>query len=395
MEYALINTIIASIVTAFVFGMVAKKLNLPAIFGYLLAGVAIGPHTPGFVADVSLAKQLAEIGIILLMFGVGLHFSLRDLLESRKIALPGALVQMATATIIGALLATQLGYPLHTALIFGFSLSVASTIVLIRSLEQRNLLNARGGKITISWLIIEDIAMVFALVMLPVIAEMINGNQKISVELIASTMLAVLFKIGGFFAFMFVVGRRFLPWLLLQIAKMRSAELNTLGTLAIALGFASIAYLVFDASLALGAFLAGVMLSESEIGKKSAESTVPLRDAFSVLFFVSVGMLFDPKTLLVQPIAVLMTCFIIVVAKSVAAISITSLLKQPKSITYVVAIGLAQIGEFSFILGGLALSKGLLDQDLFNLILAGAMLSVVINPFLFRWYDRNGKTDSP
>jgi CPA2 family monovalent cation:H+ antiporter-2 len=395
MEYALINTIIASIVTAFVFGMVAKKLNLPAIFGYLLAGVAIGPHTPGFVADVSLAKQLAEIGIILLMFGVGLHFSLRDLLESRKIALPGALVQMATATIIGALLATQLGYPLSTALIFGFSLSVASTIVLIRSLEQRNLLNAEGGKIAISWLIIEDIAMVFALVMLPVVAEIINGNQETSVELIASTMLAVLFKIGGFFAFMFVVGRRFLPWLLLQIAKMRSAELNTLGTLAIALGFASIAYLVFDASLALGAFLAGVMLSESEIGKKSAESTVPLRDAFSVLFFVSVGMLFDPKTLLVQPIAVLMTCFIIVVAKSVAAISITSLLKQPKSITYVVAIGLAQIGEFSFILGGLALSKGLLDQDLFNLILAGAMLSIVINPFLFRWYDRNRKTNSP
>jgi CPA2 family monovalent cation:H+ antiporter-2 len=395
MEYALINTIIASIVTAFIFGMVAKKLNLPAIFGYLLAGVAIGPHTPGFVADVSLAKQLAEIGIILLMFGVGLHFSLRDLLESRKIALPGALVQMATATIIGALLATQLGYPLSTALIFGFSLSVASTIVLIRSLEQRNLLNAEGGKIAISWLIIEDIAMVFALVMLPVVAEIINGNQETSVELIASTMLAVLFKIGGFFAFMFVVGRRFLPWLLLQIAKMRSAELSTLGTLAIALGFASIAYLVFDASLALGAFLAGVMLSESEIGKKSAESTVPLRDAFSVLFFVSVGMLFDPKTLLVQPIAVLMTCFIIVVAKSVAAISITSLLKQPKSISYVVAIGLAQIGEFSFILGGLALSKGLLDQDLFNLILAGAMLSIVINPFLFRWYDRNGKTNSP
>lgn len=386
MEYALINTIIASVVTAFVFGMVAKKLNLPAIFGYLLAGVAIGPHTPGFVADVSLAKQLAEIGIILLMFGVGLHFSLRDLFDSRKIALPGALVQMVSATAIGAALASFLGYSFPTALIFGFSLSVASTIVLIRSLEQRNLLDAQGGKLAISWLIVEDIAMVFALVMLPVIAEIIQGSQQPSVVVIATTLLEVLFKIGGFFAFMFVVGRRFLPWLLVQIAKMRSAELNTLGTLAIALGFASIAYLVFDASLALGAFLAGVMLSESEIGKKSAENTLPLRDAFSVLFFVSVGMLFDPKTLL-QPVAVLMTFFIIVVAKSIAAIAITSWFKQPQSVTYAVAIGLAQIGEFSFILGGLALAKGLLDQELFNLILAGAMLSIVINPFLFRLYD--------
>jgi CPA2 family monovalent cation:H+ antiporter-2 len=387
MEYALINTIIASVVTAFVFGMVAKKLNLPAIFGYLLAGVAIGPHTPGFVADVSLAKQLAEIGIILLMFGVGLHFSLRDLYESRKIALPGALVQMASATFIGAVLASTLGYSLSTALIFGFSLSVASTIVLIRSLEQRNLLDAQGGKLAISWLIVEDIAMVLALVMLPVIAEIIQGGQQPSASIIIATILEVLFKIGGFFAFMFVVGRRFLPWLLVQIAKMRSAELNTLGTLAIALGFASIAYLVFDASLALGAFLAGVMLSESEIGKKSAENTLPLRDVFSVLFFVSVGMLFDPKTLLLQPLAVLMTFLIVVVAKSLAAIAITSLFKQQKKITYAVAIGLAQIGEFSFILGGLALAKGLLDQDLFNLILAGAMLSIVVNPFLFRLYD--------
>lgn len=387
MEYALINTIIASIVTAFVFGMVAKKLNLPAIFGYLLAGVAIGPHTPGFVADVSLAKQLAEIGIILLMFGVGLHFSLRDLFESRKIALPGALVQMASATLIGAMLASYLGYSLSTALIFGFSLSVASTIVLIRSLEQRNLLEAQGGKIAISWLIVEDIVMVLALVMLPVIAEIISGHQQASASIIANTMLAVLFKIGGFFVFMFVVGRRFLPWLLVQIARMRSAELNTLGILAIALGFASIAYVVFDASLALGAFLAGVMLSESEIGKKSAENTLPLRDAFSVLFFVSVGMLFDPRTLLVQPVAVLMTCLIVVVAKSIAAIVITHWFKQPKNVTYAVAIGLAQIGEFSFILGGLALAKGLIDQNLFNLILAGAMLSVVLNPFLFRIYD--------
>lgn len=386
MEYALINTIIASIVTAFVFGMAAKKMKLPAIFGYLLAGVAIGPHTPGFVADVSLAKQLAEIGIILLMFGVGLHFSLKDLVESRKIALPGAIVQMTSATIIGAVLAVVLGYSVSSALIFGFSLSVASTIVLLRSLEQRNLLESNGGKIAISWLIIEDIAMVFALVMLPVIAE-ITHNANASSSLILTTSLSVLFKVAGFFVFMFVVGRRFLPWLFVTIAKMRSPELNTLGTLAIALGFASIAYVVFDASLALGAFLAGVMLNESEIGRKSAETTVSMRDAFSVLFFVSVGMLFNPLTLIEQPIAVVMTFLTIVVAKSVAAAAITSFFKQTKEVSYAVAIGLAQIGEFSFILGGLALSKDLISQDLYSLILAGAMLSIVANPFLFRLYD--------
>jgi len=387
MEYALINTIIASVVTAFVFGMVAKKLKLPAILGYLLAGVAIGPHTPGFVADVSLAKQLAEIGIILLMFGVGLHFSLRDFLDSRKIALPGAIVQMASATIIGALVAVSLGNTLAHAIIFGFSLSVASTIVLLRSLEQRNLLESSGGKIAISWLIVEDIFMVLALVMIPVTAEIMNGTQAASLQLIATTSLGVLFKVGGFFAFMFIVGRRFLPWLLISVAKMRSVELNTLCTLAIALGFASVAYVVFNASLALGAFLAGVMLNESEIGSKSAESTLPMRDTFSVLFFVSVGMLFDPSTLINEPVAVLMTFLTIVLAKSLAAFAITSWFKQPKDISYAVAIGLAQIGEFSFILGSLALTKGLLTQDLYNLILAGAMLSIVVNSFLFRFYD--------
>ena len=387
MEYALINTIIASIVTAFIFGMVAKKLNLPAIFGYLLAGVAIGPHTPGFVADVSLAKQLAEIGIILLMFGVGLHFSLRDLLDSRKIALPGAMVQMVSATIIGALLATMLGYALAPALIFGFSLSVASTIVLLRSLDQRHLLDSQGGKIAISWLIVEDIAMVLALVMMPVIGDIMNGNQTASVYLIASTLLVVLFKISLFFVLMLMIGRRFLPWLLSSIAKMRSEELNTLGTLAIALGFASIAYVVFDASLALGAFLAGVMLNESKIGRKSAESSLPMRDAFSVLFFVSVGMLFDPTTLITQPIPVVMAFLIIVLAKGLAALVITHWFKQPPEISYAVAIGLAQIGEFSFILGGVALTRGLLAQELYNLILAGAMLSIMVNPLLFRLYD--------
>ncbi len=387
MEHGLISTIIASIVAAFILGLVAKNLKLPAIFGYLLAGVAIGPHTPGFIADVEIARQLAEIGIILLMFGVGLHFSIRDLMESRKVALPGALAQMICATLIGMGLAHMLGYAPSTGLIFGFSLSVASTIVLVRSLEQRRLLNSASGKLAVSWLIVEDIAMVLALVMLPVLAEIIKGEQVAEPMKILNITLGVLLKIGGFFAFMIIVGRRFLPWLLVRIAKVRSAELNTLGTLAIALGFASIAYVVFDASLALGAFLAGVMLNESEIGRKSADSASQMRDAFSVLFFVSVGMLFDPNTLLTQPLAIALTFLIIVVAKSAVALVITRWFKLPVTIGYPVAIGLAQIGEFSFILGGLALSNGLISDELYNLILAGAMLSIVVNPFLFRIYD--------
>jgi len=387
MEHTLIYTIIAGIVVAFVLGLLAKHLRLPAIFGYLLAGVAIGPHTPGFVADVSLAKQLAEIGIILLMFGVGLHFSFRDLLESQRIALPGAMAQMLCATVVGVLLATLLGHDLVAAVIFGFSLSVASTIVLIRSLEQRQLLESAGGKLAISWLIVEDIAMVLALVMLPVLAKITMGDATVSGQFIATTLLTMLLKIAGFFAFMLIIGRRFLPWLLMRIAAIHSAEITTLGTLAIALGFALMAYVVFDASLALGAFLAGVMLNESELGRKAADSSVQMRDAFSVLFFVSVGMLFDPMTLWHHPIAVLMTFLIIVLAKSLAALAITGWFRQPRAVGYPVAIGLAQIGEFSFILSGLALTKGLISQDLYNLILAGAMLSIVVNPFLFRIYD--------
>lgn len=395
MEHTLIYTIIASIVAAFIFGMLAKQLKLSSIFGYLLAGIVIGPHTPGFVADISLAKQLAEIGIILLMFGVGLHFSFRDIVETRKIALPGAVVQMLSATIVGGMIGSLLGYDPVASFIFGFSLSVASTIVLIRSLEQRNLLDDGAGKLAISWLIVEDIVMVFALVMLPVLAEIVRGAQEASVEVIATIILSTAFKIGGFVAFMVVVGRRLLPWVLTRISNMHSEELNTLGTLAIALGFALIAYVVFDASLALGAFLAGVMLNESDIGRKSADSSVQMRDAFSVLFFVSVGMLFDPDTLTQQPLAVLLTFLTIVVAKSVAAIAIMSWFKQPREIRYAVAIGLAQIGEFSFILGGLALMKGIIVQDLYNLILAGAMLSIVANPFIFRLYDAYFSTSYP
>lgn len=351
MSFTLIYTIVASIVVAFVFGVLARKLKMPSLLGYLVAGILIGPNTPGFVADVSLAKQLAEIGIILLMFGVGLHFSLSDLVKSWKIALPGALAQMTVATVIGAALARYLGFSLIGAVVFGFSLSVASTIVLLRSLEQRGLTSSLGGRIAVSWLILEDIAMVLALVMLPVVADMVQSGNAISVTTLGTVFISVVFKIGGFVAFMILIGRRFLPWLVVYVARLRSEELNSLCILAIALGFATLAFLVFDASLALGAFLAGVMLGESEIGRKSAENSRELRNAFSVLFFVSVGMLFNPHTLIDQPLAVIATYSIIVFAKCAAAIAILLLFRQKAATTFVVAIGLAQIGEFSFILG--------------------------------------------
>ncbi len=388
MEHALISTIIAGLVAAYVFGVAAKILKLPAIFGYLLAGVAVGPYTPGFVADVALAKQLAEIGIILLMFGVGLHFSFRDLLDARKIALPGALAQMLSVTAAGALGAMLLGYQPLQGVIFGFALSVASTIVLLRALDQRQMLESAGGKVAIGWLIIEDIAMVLALVVLPVVAGMLHQTTPLMLSDLAAQVMGVVFKVGGFFAFMLIVGRRVLPWLLVAVARLRSPELNTLGILAVALGFAAMAYLVFDASYALGAFLAGMVLNESKIGHRSAESSLPIRDAFSVLFFVSVGMLFDPMTLMTQPWAVAMTVFLIVVVKGAVALAVLRLFRQPRDISHGVAIGLAQIGEFSFILGSLALSRDLIPQEMYNLILAGAMISIVLNPFLFRFSDR-------
>lgn len=387
MEHTLISTISVSLIAAFVFGLLAKKLGLPAILGYLLAGIAVGPRTPGFIADLSLARQLAEIGIILLMFGVGLHFSVRDLLDVRKIALPGAVVQMVSATLIGALCAVWLGYDLAHGIVFGFSLSVASTIVLLRSLEHRNQIDGIGGKIAIGWLVVEDIVMVLALVMLPMVATVLNSTTPAGAWFILSEALIVILKIGVFFAFMFIVGRRLLPWLLITVARHRSPELNTLAVLAIVLGVAGIALVVFDASLALGAFLGGMVLGETEIGRKSAKSTLPMRDAFSVLFFISVGMLFDPATLIRQPFGVAMTLAIIVLAKGAAALVIMRLYRQEKDISYIVAIGLAQIGEFSFILGALAMSNGLMDERLYNLLLAGAMLSIVINAFLFRLFD--------
>ncbi len=395
MGHDLIYTIIASLVTAFVFGLTAKRLKLPAIFGYIIAGVVVGPHTPGFVANVELAQQLAEIGIILLMFGVGLHFSLDDLISVRRVAIPGALSQMIMATFIGAAVCFLLNYTIPQGLLFGFALSVASTVVLLRTLEQRNLVDSKGGKIAIGWLIVEDIAMVLAIVLLPVVGDMMKGTEEVSPTYIFTTTLIVLIKVAGFFALMLVLGKRFLPWVINAIEKVRSEELVTLGILAIAMGFATLAYVVFDASLALGAFLAGMVLTGSEIGRRAAEKTTSLRDTFTILFFVSVGMLFQPDTLIKQPFGVLLTFLIIVVAKTAVALFIARLFRLSKKVSYTVGLGLAQIGEFSFILGGMSLSHGLIPLDLYNLIIAGALLSIVANPFLFNFfYDNLGKQHS-
>lgn len=388
MEHDLIDTVVVSLVLAFIFGLIFNKLKFPTIFGYLIAGVIIGPHTPGFVADVSLANQLAEIGIILLMFGVGLHFSFPDLLKVKKIAIPGALFQMAVATVLGAGVALMAGFPLSQSLVFGFSLSVASTVVLLRALEMRGAVTSQSGKIAVGWLIVEDIAMVLALVLLPVIAGMLHSGQDITVNAVMSEIIKVAFKIGGFVVFMIVIGTRMLPRIFKAIAKTKSSELSTLGTLAIALGFAFLAYTVFDASFALGAFLAGLVMNESEVGHKAAEDSLPMRDAFAVLFFVSVGMLFDPMTLLEQPLLVLVTVLTIIVGKAAAALVITSLFRQNRETSLTIAISLAQIGEFSFILAGMAMVAGLMDQTLYNLILAGALLSIALNPFLFKLLDR-------
>ncbi len=384
--YPLITTIAASIVLAFIFGYLAKLVKMPSIIGYLIAGVLIGPYTPGFVANQEIAKQLAEIGVILLMFGVGLHFSLRDLMDVKRIAVPGAIFQMAAATAIGYAYLWKSGEGIIAGIVFGFSLSVASTVVLLRALEHRQALESPGGRIAVGWLIVEDIAMVLAIVLLPVLASY-NGGAEVDMKDTVVALGATLVKIAVFAVLMVVLGRRFLPMLLVKIAKQRSRELTSLCTLAIALGFAYVAYMVFGASFALGAFLAGMVLNESEIGNKAAEQSLPMRDTFAVLFFVSVGMLFDPMVLLRDPWGVLAVVAIIVMGKSMAALLITIIFKQPLSVSLAVAVGLAQIGEFTFIFAGMALTLGLMENHIYALVLAGSLLSIALNPFLFKLVD--------
>ncbi|WP_061964192.1 YbaL family putative K(+) efflux transporter [Demequina aurantiaca] len=379
----LLTTIAAGLGAAFILGLIAQKLRLSPIVGYLAAGMAIGPFTPGFVGDPEIAMQLSEIGVILLMFGVGLHFSFKELLAVRKVALPGALIQMLVASAAGTGLGLFLGWSLGAALLFGLALSVASTVVMLRALEDRQLLDTRAGHIAIGWLIVEDLAMVIALVIIPVVAADAVGPLELTKELAITGL-----KVGAFVALMVVVGRRVIPWLLAKVADTGSRELFTLAVLALGIGVAVGAAWMFDVSFALGAFFAGMILRESELSQRAAEDSLPLRDAFAVLFFVSVGMLVDPAVFIEQPLALLATVLVIVGGKFAIAYLVVRVLKYSRRMSLVVAASLAQIGEFSFILVTLGTEYEILPGDAGDLVLAGAIVSIVINPFLFAWASR-------
>ncbi|OOO25060.1 Kef family K(+) transporter [Rhizobium sophoriradicis] len=397
----LISTIVGGLVLAFIFGALAHRLRMPPLVGYLIAGVLVGPHTPGYVADQNLAPELAEIGVILLMFGVGLHFSLKDLMSVRGIALPGAIAQIAFATLLGWGLGAMMGWPTGGGLVFGLALSVASTVVLLKALQERRLVETERGRIAVGWLIVEDLAMVLALVLIPAAAG-IGGeghapaeplsaglNLLFGLDLGIGGMIAMtLVKVALFVALMLVFGRKLIPWMMHRIAHTGSRELFRLGVLAIALGVAFGAAKLFGVSLALGAFFAGMVLAESELSHRAAQESLPLRDAFAVLFFVSVGMLFDPNILIDRPLPIIATIFIIVIGKSVAALLIVLAFKKPLGTALTISASLGQIGEFSFILAALGVDLGLLPEEGRDLILAGAIISIILNPLLFFLCDR-------
>jgi K+:H+ antiporter len=383
----LISTIVVGLVLAFALGALANRLRTSPLVGYLLAGVLMGPFTPGYVADQRLANDLAEIGIILLMFGVGLHFTLKDLLSVRAVAIPGAIAQIASATLLGMLLAYALGWSIGAGLVFGLALSTASTVVLLRAMQERRLVETQRGRIAVGWLVIEDFAMILALVLLPAMAGMLKGNPGAGLGALVLPVLLTLGKVTAFVAVMLVIGKRVIPWLLHYVAHSGSRELFRLSVLAIALGVAYGASTLFDVSFALGAFFAGVILSESELSQRAAQESLPLRDAFAVLFFVSVGMLVDPAIVVRDFWAVLATLLIIILGKSLAAFLIVRLFGYPTSHALTVSASLAQIGEFSFILAGLGVSLALLPERGRDLILAGAIISILLNPLLFACLD--------
>ncbi|SCK58862.1 monovalent cation:H+ antiporter-2, CPA2 family [Variovorax sp. HW608] len=381
---SLINTLAAGFGLALLLGFLAARLKLPALVGYLLAGVIIGPFTPGFVADAGIAAQLAEIGVMLLMFGVGLHFSLDDLLAVRRIAVPGALVQIAVATMLGGALASFWGWDLGAALVFGLSLSVASTVVLLRALENLGILDSFTGRIAVGWLVVEDLAMVLVLVLMPPLATALAGaDPGPRTGPIWQTLGLTLLQVGGFVALMLVVGRRLFPWVLWQVARTGSRELFTLCVVAAAVGIAFSAAALFGVSFALGAFFAGMVMRESEFSHRAARESLPLRDAFAVLFFVSVGMLFNPAVLVERPLQVLAVVLVIVVGKSVAACALVLLLRYPLGTALTVSASLAQIGEFSFILASLGGRLGLLPAEGQSLLLAAGLISIATNPLWF------------
>ncbi|PZU92926.1 MAG: Kef family K(+) transporter [Chelatococcus sp.] len=393
----LIAILVAGLGLAFVFGALAQKLRISPLVGYLVAGVAVGPFTPGFVADQNLANELAEVGVILLMFGVGLHFSLKDLLSVKAIAVPGALVQISIATLLGLGLGLLLGWSWISGAVFGLALSTASTVVLLRAMQERRLVQTERGRIAVGWLIVEDMAMVLALVLLPVLADVLNGGARPGVPAPLATQFdfgvwgvlgLTLLKLVGFLGLILVVGRRLIPWVLHWVAHTGSRELFRLAVLAVALGVAYIAASLFGVSFALGAFFAGMILNESPLSQRAAEETLPLRDAFAVLFFVSVGMLFDPGILLRAPLPLLGTLAIILIGKSVGAWLIVRAFGRSNTVALTISASLAQIGEFSFILAGLGVSLAILPAEGRDLVLAGAILSILLNPVLFALVDR-------
>jgi CPA2 family monovalent cation:H+ antiporter-2 len=387
----LISTIVAGLVLAFVLAAVAQRLRISPLVGYLVAGVLLGPAVPVFfTADQPLANELAEIGIILLMFGVGLHFSLKDLLSVRAIALPGAIVQIVVATALGMGLAHAFGWSLGAGLVFGLALSVASTVVLLRALQERRLVETERGRIAVGWLIVEDLAMVLTLVLLPALAPILKGGTSAGGDwtALAIPVVITIGKVVAFVAVMLIGGRRVIPWILHTVVHTGSRELFRLSVLAIALGVAFAAAMLFGVSFALGAFFAGMVMSESELSQRAANETLPLRDAFAVLFFVSVGMLFDPAILWHDPLPVLATLLIITLGKSAAAFTIVRLFGHPRSTALMISASLAQIGEFSFILAGLGVELGLMPERGRDLILAGAILSIMLNPLFFALLDR-------
>jgi CPA2 family monovalent cation:H+ antiporter-2 len=388
-EPVLISTIAVGLMAAFVGGFIAKRIGLPTIVGYIVAGVLLGPFTPGFSADVDLALELADIGIILLMFGVGIHFSLRDLAAVRGIAIPGALIQIVIATILGLMLGLALGWGIGGALVLGLSLSVASTVVLLRALTDRGEVDTSQGRIAIGWLIVEDLVTIVILVVLPTVAPLLGGTAGTSTDALGTlgNVALGLGKAALFVALMVVAGTRLVPRLLTLVSNEGSKELFTLAVLAIAIGFAFLSSTVFGVSFALGAFLAGAVVGESDVSHQAAADALPLRDAFAVLFFVSVGMLLDPSTLLEMPLAIAAVVFLVVVAKAITKFAIIALFGYPVRVAVTVGAGLAQIGEFSFILGTVGLSLGLLPPEGFQLIVAGALVSIALNPLLFHFVD--------
>jgi CPA2 family monovalent cation:H+ antiporter-2 len=379
----LIGTIVAGLVLAFILGTLAHRLKVSPLVGYLLAGVLVGPFTPGYVADQALAQELAEIGVILLMFGVGLHFSLKDLLSVRATAIPGAIAQITVATLLGAGLGTLLGWPIEAGLMFGFALSVASTVVLLRALQEHRLVETERGRIAVGWLIVEDLVMILALVLIPVLAGAANTEGAFNLGETLTALAITVGKVAAFVVLILVVGRRIIPWILHHTAHSGSRELFRLAVLAIALGVAFGAALLFGVSFALGAFFAGMVMSESALSQQAANETLPLRDAFAVLFFVSVGMLVDPSVLWLNLWPLLATVLIILIGKSAAAFAIVRAFGQPSSTALTISTSLAQIGEFSFILATLGVGLGLLPKEGQDLILAAAIITIMLNPALF------------